>query len=473
MNGYIIFSDLKGFSKLSSPEIRLFYKDVLPRLFEKIHTYRDKSKIWNTWGDAIVAIFEDGKDAVDMMLAYRDFFLDARNNTTSQSKNVLPRIAGHFGEFDTFEDPILGGVNMLGSNINATARIEPITRAGEVFVTKQFKDAIEALPEALSHVKFDELGIIPLAKNFGERELYRLYRNTEKPRIIDKILKQDLSLALPDAPTMLKEEKDAIEFFIKAPNAKVFKGLLENETIEGKSGEFIFQLAQLSKKFGLYSEALGYIEAAESCYLEVDNIKVYPYKYKQSLIKLKANCLTRIGDFGSAADLVYGLWQSGLQDSDTLSMLAAQYKRRAIFKDGELLKKSQINLELLIRAKSIYIEAFRLNIEDYYPAINTAYLYKIIGGQDMGKGNKLARYIYDSWGNSAGGNWWLDCTLAECELLEDDFEEAYIKMKEAVERHKPDCFERKATYEQVMLYSTLQGLDNECSEILKLLYVEE
>lgn len=470
MNGYIIFTDLKGFSKLSEPEVKLFYQYVVPKLSVEIHKYKEKSKIWNTWGDAIVAIFEDGKDAVDMMLCYRDFF--NRSDSDIDNKKIKPRIAGHFGEFEIFDDPILGSLNMIGSNINATARIEPITRAGEAFVTIHFKNAIEASPQVLNHVKFDELGQVSLAKNFGALELFRLYKSSEKPRIIDKILKQDLSLALPDSPVMAQDEVETITFFNTVP-LKRFKRLLESENVEGKSGQFIYELAELCKKNAMYPEALEFIKIVENTFLEVDGIKVYPYRYKRELIKLKANCLTRIGDYENAADIVYGLWQSGLHDSDTLSMLAAQYKRRALYNEGKVVGKDEMNIELLVRAKNIYTEAFRLNIDDYYPAINTAYLYKLIGGKDTGKGTKLAFYISDSWGDAAGENWWIDSTLAECEILQEDFEAAIIKMNEAITQHNPSNFEKNTVFEQISIFASILGLEENVKPILQLLKVEE
>ncbi|MGG1254166.1 hypothetical protein ABE205_11530 [Brevibacillus agri] len=63
MNGYIIFSDLKGFSKLSEPELRTFYKDVMSELATHLRPFIERAAVWNTWGDAFVAVFENGRDA--------------------------------------------------------------------------------------------------------------------------------------------------------------------------------------------------------------------------------------------------------------------------------------------------------------------------------------------------------------------------------------------------------------------------
>ncbi|MDR9507721.1 hypothetical protein RI662_26265, partial [Brevibacillus agri] len=160
-----------------------------------------------------------------------------------------------------------------------------------------------------------------------------------------------------------------------------------------------------------------------------------------------------VGKYEEAADIVYGLWQLGAKDSDTLSMLAAQYKRRAIYENGELINFEEVRIELLTRARDLYLEAFRLNIEDYYPAINVAYLYKMMGGMEAGKGTKLAGYILQAWNSKQRENWWIDSTLAEAELLQDDFETALELFKLAIERHNPSVFDKKATSEQIKIYA--------------------
>lgn len=468
MNGYVIFSDLKGFSKLSEPELRIFYKEVMPELSVQLKPYIEKASVWNTWGDAFVAIFENGHDAVEMSLMYRDILKEYKYEKVGITK-LFPRIAGHYGEFDYFEDPLLNRPNVLGTNINTTARIEPITRPGEVFVTRQFKEAIEQLPVKISNIDFDELGEVELAKNFGERDIYRLYRSNEPKQIIDRILKTDLSWALPEPPEMTEDEKKTIDFYKTAPNRELLERNLKSEHIEGRSGKYVVELADICKAFGFYDEAIRLIQEAENYYLDVNDIKVYPFRHQKRLLKIKANCLTRVGKYEEAADIVYGLWQLGAKDSDTLSMLAAQYKRRAIFENGELLDLNEVRLELLTRAKDLYLEAFRLNIEDFYPAINVAYLFKMMGGMEAGRGTKLASYILQAWNIKQGDNWWIDSTLAEAEILQDDFETAVEMFGLAIRRHNPSTFNRRATSEQIKIYAYFTNKLKDVESILKIL----
>lgn len=468
MNGYIIFSDLKGYSKLSETETRKYFEKVNYDLSQRMNKYLQCAEAFNTWGDAVVAVFTDGRDAVDMVLEYRDFF-NTYDFEALEMTRLMPRIGGHFGEFFSFKDELLGRTNMYGSNINTAARIEPVTRTGEIFVTREFKAEIEKLPFALDYVSFDELGIVELAKSFGEKELFRLYRQGEKPQVIDKIFALDLSGALPPPPELNSEEKSIIAYSAAISKHEEFLVWLDSVDLSARSGEFMFRLAGICKNLGLYQQAVGLIQKLESFDIESYGIKMYPYKHRQDLLKLKANCLTRLGHYPEAADIVYGLWQIGMKDSDTLSMLAAQYKRRALFNEAGDVCRASINIELLIKAKDLYLEAFRRNIEDYYPAINAAYLYRILGAQENIQGMKLAQYVSISWIKREGENWWLDSTLAEALLLQDFFAAAYLTFERALQLHQPDSFERASAVDQIGTYARLTGNEMKLKEIISLL----
>jgi hypothetical protein len=185
-------------------------------------------------------------------------------------------------------------------------------------------------------------------------------------------------------------------------------------------------------------------------------------------MKLESNCLTRLGKYEDASNLIYGAWQLGNKDSDTLSMLAAQYKRRALTNDNYIVDKNKINTALLNRALNLYIEAFRLNIEDYYPAVNIAYLYKIIGGENEGKGNKFAQYIIDTWGNKVN-NWWLSSSILECEIIIGDFENLDKRFEESINKYSPTNFDKQSTLAQIELYKKLVGTTTTLEKIIKLL----
>jgi hypothetical protein len=148
---------------------------------------------------------------------------------------------------------------------------------------------------------------------------------------------------------------------------------------------------------------------------------------------------------------MYDLWKGGQQDSDTLSMLAAQYKRRALHDNAGTPRKTP-DAELLACARDLYLEAFRRNLEDYYPAINAAYLCVLLGASDVAKGRTLAGHIFDLWEKQAGKDWWLASTLAEALLLEQKYDDACRCLEQALGRCKPTSFQLEATRAQVALY---------------------
>lgn len=473
-NAYIVFTDLKGFSKLTELELKIFYTDILTSLSSEIIHLKNDALVWNTWGDALLAIFKDEQKVLDLVFKYRDFF----RVYNFEEKNITPlspRIACHFGRFDIYEDPLLDGkTNALGKNINTSARIEPVTRPNEIYVTKEFKQHIESSPVVNNlDVGFDELGEIPLAKDFGKHELFRLRKKNEEQKIIDRILKQDLSGMLPDAEEINKSEQLLISHLLISPSLSIFKAHLEMKkwlSNEKFNENFLYKIADACKKFGLYEEALLIINKIKEQTRDVDGVNIVFFRYKKDLMKLETNCLTRLGRYEEASNLIYGVWQLGDKDSDTLGMLAAQYKRRALFtKENQLKVGNNINIELLKRSLSLYIEAFRLNIEDYYPAINIAYLYKIIGGPEKGRGIKLAQYIVSTWKNSPKSDWWLDTTLLECEIIMGDCENLDIKFNQAIEKHSPNYFEKKSTFTQIELYSKLVETNVVIEKILDLL----
>ena len=84
------------------------------------------------------------------------------------------------------------------------ARIEPITRPGEIFVSKEFKEAFMEQIGNRANVEFERLGVIPLAKSYGEHELFQMVKKYESKPIINKLFELDLPCALPKEHELLE-----------------------------------------------------------------------------------------------------------------------------------------------------------------------------------------------------------------------------------------------------------------------------
>ena len=276
---------------------------------------------------------------------------------------------------------------------------------------------------------------------------------------------------LPEAEAISEIELKNLDYFKSSPTQEQLLKSIELDKIisdDNINENYLLEVAKICKNFGLYKQSLQIIEKIENQYQNVDGVNLVLYKYNIQLMKLKTNCFTRLGQYEDASNIIYGVWQLNNKDSDTLSMLAAQYKRRALINEsGDFIDKDNINLELLERALNLYIEAFRLDIEDYYPAINIAYLYKIMGGVQAGRGNKLANFIQKTWQNHNEKDWWLDITLLECDIIQDDLENIDIKLDKLLNQYNPNYFEKKAVLEQINSYKYFVDIDDSIEIILK------
>lgn len=181
MYGYIIFADIEKYSSLKDADLKVFHSKCVPAIFEKLKAYKDSAIFWNTWGDAVVAVYDKAELAIKMALDYRDAFREV-DFESYNIKALKPRIAGNFGEFEVIFDPALGKENVHGTMINLAARIESITLPGEIFVTKEFKNMAVSSYDFQRNCRFDDMGDVTLPKKAGEIQLFRLCRETE-PKI--------------------------------------------------------------------------------------------------------------------------------------------------------------------------------------------------------------------------------------------------------------------------------------------------
>jgi class 3 adenylate cyclase len=84
------------------------------------------------------------------------------------------RIGGHVGPVFATRDPVLDRESFMGSHVSRTARIEPVTPPGAVYVTEPFAAALVlgGRPEFAC----DYVGHMAAAKDYGHLRMYRLRR---------------------------------------------------------------------------------------------------------------------------------------------------------------------------------------------------------------------------------------------------------------------------------------------------------
>jgi len=436
-HAYIMFTDIKGFTSLSKEENLVFFKYVLKDLAEVINKYKNRCIVWNTWGDALVAVTEESEVIKNLLFDYKFFF----KNYDFENKNIRPlqpRIAAHYGEFEIFEDRLLNKINAIGKDINLAARIEPVTLPGDIFVTEDFKKGFEKAGE---RVNFQYLGEVPLAKNFGSYRLYRLLKHDEKPNAIIEISKQYINIYPQRRKLSLKEQEELLQLR-NSINPEDLKSKLK---LNFKDMEYKFQVAKILNDFGLFEESYNLLKEIENNIERFGEIESNVYKYDKEFLKLMTNVLTRLGKYKEASCYIMGVL-SDEADSDSLSMLAAQYKRMGIFDENGKFR-DELNYELLEYSLRLYLEALRLNIDNYYPAINVAYLYKMLGKNK--EANKLAYYIKE---NFTGDDWWFYSTLLETDLILENLSGLDEKFKKLISELSPTYFEKKAVLDQIKIY---------------------
>ena len=82
------------------------------------------------------------------------------------------RLGGHFGPVFEAIDPVQRVTNFFGAHVSRTARIEPVTPPGEVFVTEQFAARLALEPGGYA---VDYVGQVQAAKSYGTMRMYHLH----------------------------------------------------------------------------------------------------------------------------------------------------------------------------------------------------------------------------------------------------------------------------------------------------------
>jgi class 3 adenylate cyclase/tetratricopeptide (TPR) repeat protein len=170
----IMFADVVGYSKLPETVIPAFVAQFNQRISKLIAESSSAPIRVNVWGDGLYFVFNSVQDAGCFALDLRDLVVGTDWIGVGLPVQLNIRIAVHAGPVYVIYDPVIRQLTFTGAHVNRAARIEPITKQGEVFSSEEFA----ALAAAVGARGFTTqyVGTTALAKNYGYSRIHSLER---------------------------------------------------------------------------------------------------------------------------------------------------------------------------------------------------------------------------------------------------------------------------------------------------------
>jgi len=170
----MLFGDIKGFSKLTDEQLPTFATRVLGAIAEVVESHQEHVSYRNTWGDAIYLVLADAATAASCALDLQKAMSAIDFASEGLPGQLALRLGGHLGPVFPTYDPVLGTSGFMGSHVSRTARIEPVTPPGAVYVTEAFAAAL--ILGGARGLTCDYVGHMSAAKSYGRLRMYRLRR---------------------------------------------------------------------------------------------------------------------------------------------------------------------------------------------------------------------------------------------------------------------------------------------------------
>jgi len=170
----LLFGDVKGFSRIPDNLIPIFQQRIMGAIARVLRHYDQHVLYRNSWGDAIYVVIDDPMVAAECSLSIQEAIAKTRPGRYGLSTDLAMRLAVHFGPVYDGRDPIRDEVTFFGAHTTMTARMEPVTAPGQVYVTEAMAAAVAMASPANLRVEY--VGNVELAKGFGAMRMYALSR---------------------------------------------------------------------------------------------------------------------------------------------------------------------------------------------------------------------------------------------------------------------------------------------------------
>ena len=170
----MLFGDFKWFSKLTDEQAVTFAREVLGPIAAVVQRHRDDVLHANTWGDGVAVVLPDAVTAAAFALELQEAVSSIDLESAGLPAHLALRLGGHVGPVFPVYDPVLELHRFTGSHVSRTARIEPVTPTGMVYVTEAFAAAL--VLAGSGELTCDYVGHMAAAKGYGRLRMYRLRR---------------------------------------------------------------------------------------------------------------------------------------------------------------------------------------------------------------------------------------------------------------------------------------------------------
>jgi len=170
----MMFADFRGFSRLDERQVVVFYESVMAAMAESIDRSGDEVLFRNSWGDGLYLVYETVRGAAVGALALQEAFRALDLSALGLPPDMGLRIGVHAGPVFAAVDPIRREPSYFGTHVTRTARIEPRTPPGEVYMTAS-SAALLAL-DPVPGMTPEYVGHFATAKEFGVFPMYVLTR---------------------------------------------------------------------------------------------------------------------------------------------------------------------------------------------------------------------------------------------------------------------------------------------------------
>jgi class 3 adenylate cyclase len=171
----MIFADVKGYSNLKERQLPQFVAKWFHHLERIFNKHYWQILFANTWGDAIYLVMDSVTSAAEVSLELTRIFSDEELTELGLPEDLGLRVATHVGPIFEGYNPLIRKKEFFGTHVNKTARMEPCTPVGSVYVTEPFAALISM--EAAGVYRCEYVGNHPLPKNFGRIRMYHLGEN--------------------------------------------------------------------------------------------------------------------------------------------------------------------------------------------------------------------------------------------------------------------------------------------------------